>query len=123
MDSKAKYYHNKGMKIHSKFFNTTLTLTILIGTVTRAYNVKCTRATISDVEIASGKYAINTQDFTIRIDDLKLAEDIKTRVANCPIRGFKGQTITFEGTKYSIESERPNGSTGDCIVLRGVING
>ena len=119
----SKKWHNKGMKVHSSLYDTIATISYTIGTTVKSYNVPCTINGLSDQEKATGAYSLSTLYFTFRYDDIKLATEKKTKLADCIVRGFKGKDIIYLGTKYSIDAESPNGSTQDCVVLRGLVNG
>ena len=121
MATKMRDFHSRLMARHSYLFDTTLTISYIISNVTKAYRIKCTVASISDEEKSSGKWDASTIDFTLTYDNIRLAEEIKTKKKDCILSGFKGKNITYEGTTYRIESERPNGSTKDCVILRGVV--
>ena len=121
MGTNFKDYHNRLMARHSELFDTYASISYSINSVIQNYKVKCTINSITDVELDSGSWTSDTRDFTFRIDDLKVATETKTKVAKCILSEFKGKDIIYDGTRYSIVSENPNGSTQDCVVLRGVI--
>lgn len=110
--------HNRGMKRLSMMFDTFITISYIKANVTKAYTVKCTVNSVSDAELASGKYNVDTRDFTLRYDDIKESVEVTTLVKGCPMRNFKDKNIIYEGAKYSVDAENPNGSTRDCVVLR-----
>ena len=123
MAGKFKDYHNRGMKLHGNLFDSKCTITYTVNTVVKAYDIKCTVADISDEEKATGKYALTTTYFTLYYDNIKIATEKKTKTADCITNGFTGKSITYKGVKYAIDAENPNGSTRDCVVLRGVVGG
>jgi hypothetical protein len=122
MATKFKNYHNRAMKLHGNLFSTICTLSYGTAPNIQAYDIKCSINGLTDADIATGKYTSSTLYFTLYYDDIKVAKDKKTGVSTCILNGFKGKSITFEGTKYAIDAENPNGSTRDCVVLRGVLN-
>ena len=121
MATKMRDFHSRLMARHSDLFDTYLKISYTIGTTIKAYNIKCTVASISDEEKSSGKWDASTIDFTLTYDNIKLAEELKTKKKDCILSGFKCKNINYDGTTYRVESERPNGSTLDCVVLRGVV--
>ena len=123
MVTKFKDFHNRGMALHGNYFDTTATIRYTESNVIKQFIVKCTINGLGDADVATGKYSSTTTYFTFRIDDLKSAIEIKTKKTGCIIRGFIGKDVIFNGKTYSVEAENPNGSTQDCIVLRGIING
>ena len=122
MAGKFKDYHNRGMKLHGNLFDSKCTITYTVNTVVKAYDIKCTVASLSNEEKATGKYSLSTLYFTLCYDNIKTATEKKTKTTDCITSGFIGKSITYEGVKYAIDAENPNGSTRDCVVLRGVIN-
>ena len=123
MAGKFKDYHNRGMKLHGNLFDSKCTITYTTNNVIKAYDIKCIVASLSDEEKATGKYSLSTLYFTLYYDNIKIATEKKTKTTDCITSGFQGKSITYEGVKYAIDAENPNGSTRDCVVLRGVVNG
>ena len=121
MVTKFKDLHNRAMSIHSKLFDTTLSITYTEATKTKSFTIKCTVNSLTDEEKLAGGYDVSRVDFTLRYDDIRASEERTTKTKDCIIRGFKGKYITYDGTKYKVEQENPNGSTRDCVVLRCVI--
>ena len=123
MAGKFKDYHNRGMKLHGNLFDSKCTITYTVNTVVKAYDIKCTVASLSNEEKATGKYSLSTLYFTLYYDNIKTATEKKTKTTDCITSEFIGKSITYEGVKYAIDAENPNGSTRDCVVLRGVVGG
>lgn len=122
MATKFKDYHNRAMKLHGNLFSSICTLSYGTSPNILAYDIKCSVNGLTDADISTGKYSYSTLYFTLYYDDIKSATEKKTGVQKCITNGFKGKSIIYEGTKYAIDAENPNGSTRDCVVLRGVIN-
>lgn len=123
MAGKFNDFHNRGMRLHGNLFDSYCTITYTINNITKAYDIKCTVAGLSYEEKATGKYSLSTLYFTLYYDNIKIATEKKTKTTDCITNGFTGKSITYKGVKYAIDAENPNGSTRDCIVLRGVVNG
>lgn len=121
MATKMREFHSRLMARHSDLFDDILSISYKIGTVTKAYRIACTVSSISDEEKASGKWDASAIDFKLTYDNIGLAEELKTKKKDCILSGFKGKNLIYEGTTYRIESENPNGSTKDCVILRGVV--
>ena len=122
MAGKFSDFYNRGMRLHGNLFGSKCTITYTVNNVVKAYDIKCTVAGLSDEEKATGQYALTTTYFTLYYDNIKIATEKKTKATDCIMQGFIGKSIIFNGTKYAIDAENPNGSTRDCVVLRGVIN-
>jgi hypothetical protein len=118
-----KDLHSKAMKFHGNLYNSKCTITYTINSIIKAYDIKCTVASLSDEEKATGKYSLSTLYFTLYYDNIKISTEKKTKTTDCITSGFQGKSITYNGVKYAIDAENPNGSTRDCVVLRGVISG
>ena len=110
------------MKKYGTYYEAICTLSYGTSPNILAYDIKCSVNGLTDADIATGKYSYSTLYFTLYYDDIKSATEKKTGVQKCITNGFKGKSIIYEGTKYAIDAENPNGSTRDCVVLRGVIN-